>query len=541
MTQLTNVLFLGMDAGDKHLIRKWTADGSLPVLNSLLSRGMVSDTISMDGFFVGSTWPSFYTGTTPARHGFYNLVQLNPGSYEFYRCTSSELSRREPFWNYLSDAGCRVAVLDIPLAPLPKNLHGIHLVEWGSHDAVHGFHSWPPELKDQILNRFGPHPWSGQCDTIGKTAEDICTFRDRLVQGVQKKTELTLNFLKQGGWNFFAQVFTESQCIGHQCWHLQDQRHPGFDPETAAIAGNPILDIYKAIDTALGEILAQIDNDTIVIFLASHGMSHMIGVQFLLPEILFRLKAAVPYSDIERTNRWNSFFANSWKHIPDAMKEKLLPLKNFVYQQLNTERERPSSVFFSGINPSKSKCFIVPCSLSVSGLRINLLGREPEGLIRPGKELDDFCDELAEELLGIHDCATGSPVIYKIERTADLYKGEFLDHLPDLLVYWNEDIRIGSNAIRISQGSKLRVSSPKTKTVEGINMYCRTGDHRPEGLMIAVGPGIKPCKMTKPVSIMDFAPTFARLLGVHMNNIDGVPIPEIIEASRRAGRRCVDT
>ena len=531
MTPLTKILFLGMDAGDKHLIHKWSADGHLPVLNSLLAKGMVGDTVNIEGFFVGSTWPSFYTGTTPVHHGFNNLVRLKPDSYEFHRCDSDELTEREPFWNYLSQAGCKVAVLDIPLSPLPKYLHGMHLVEWGSHDAVYGFHSWPPELKGEVLSSFGPHPWSESCDTIGKTAEEICNFRDRLVQGVQRKTQLTLKYLKQGGWNFFGQVFTESQCVGHQCWHLHDKGHPGFDPETVAVAGNPILDIYKAIDTALGEILEEINQDTMVIFLASHGMSHMVGAQFLLPEILFRLQAAVPHPEIDRINKWDSFLANSWKSIPAPLKEKLLPLKNLVRRYLSTEPDHSSAIFFSRINPCKSKCFIVPNSLPITGLRINLIGREPDGIITPGREFNNFCDELAKDLLQIRDSATGIPIIKKITRTTDLYQGEFPDHLPDLLVYWNEDMYIGTNAIKNTQGSTLRVSSPKIKIVEGTNMYCRTGDHRPEGLMITVGPGIKSCKLTTPVSIMDFAPTFAGLLGVSIPDTDGTAIPEILKAA----------
>jgi len=80
------VLFLAMDAGDKRLIGSYAADGTMRNLRALLSRGLVGDTVGPEGFYEGSTWPSLYTGVTPARHGFHRLVQLKPGSYRFHRC-----------------------------------------------------------------------------------------------------------------------------------------------------------------------------------------------------------------------------------------------------------------------------------------------------------------------------------------------------------------------------------------------------------------------------------------------------------------------
>jgi predicted AlkP superfamily phosphohydrolase/phosphomutase len=64
--------------------------------------------------------------------------------------------------------------------------------------------------------------------------------------------------------------------------------------------------------------------------------------------------------------------------------------------------------------------------------------------------------------------------------------------------------------------------------LEGINRYCRSGDHRREGLFVAVGPGLEPGRMAQTVSIMDFAPTVARLLGVELPAAAGRPIPGLL-------------
>jgi predicted AlkP superfamily phosphohydrolase/phosphomutase len=213
MLPSVRVLFLAMDAGDKFLIQKWAADGTLPCIGSLLGTGLVGETTSLEGYYEGSTWPSFYTGATPAHHGFHSLTQLHPGTYEFYRCYPGNFINQAPFWNYLSAAGRRVAILDIPLSGISPGLNGIQMVEWASHDGVYGFQTWPENLKWEVLARFGRHPLKRSCDSYRRTWNDFRTFRNRLIKGVQKKTELTIHYLKKGDWDFFAQVFSESHCV----------------------------------------------------------------------------------------------------------------------------------------------------------------------------------------------------------------------------------------------------------------------------------------------------------------------------------------
>ena len=79
-------------------------------------------------------------------------------------------------------------------------------------------------------------------------------------------------------------------------------------------------------------------------------------------------------------------------------------------------------MFFAGIDPRQSKCFLLRNGASVCGLRVNLVGREPEGLIRPGEEMEAFCDQLTKDLLDIIDLDTGKPVVKSVKRTAELYQ-----------------------------------------------------------------------------------------------------------------------
>ena len=169
----TRVLFLEVDAGDKVLVRRWAEAGILPTFRRLLADGLVGDSASVDAFFVGATWPSLYTGVNPARHGIHSLIQLRPGTYEFYRCYTGENLKREPFWNLLSRAGRRVAILDVPLSAIAKDINGIQSVEWGSHDANYGFRAWPPAFESDLRDRFGEYPLQQSCNGYGRSPQDI--------------------------------------------------------------------------------------------------------------------------------------------------------------------------------------------------------------------------------------------------------------------------------------------------------------------------------------------------------------------------------
>lgn len=538
MTTPTRILFLEIDAGDKVLIQRWAAEGAMPTLRGLFEKGLMGDTMSLAGFFVGGIWPSFYTGVSPARHGIHSLVQLKRGTYEFFRCYTGENLKREPFWNYLSRAGRRVAVLDVPLSAVSKEINGIQSVEWGSHDANYGFRAWPPAFEADVRERFGLHPFAESCNEGGRTAADFIAMRDRLVAGVQKKAALTRHYLAQGGWDFFAQVFTESHCVGHQCWHLHDVRHPGHDADLTARVGDPMRHVYVAIDKAIGAIVADVADDTMVVVLCGHRMSHKRGAQFLLPEILARFGVAVlraPKSP-DAVDRIDAALTWGWQRLPAALKAGLTGVRGTLRRWIDARNS--DAILVSPLDAARSHCFLMDSGFPVSGLRLNLGGREPLGLVKPGAEADNFCEQLTRDLLALTEAESGVPMITSVQRTRDLYDGEYLDLLPDLLVEWSDEVILGSATCGNPEGSVIRIRSPTLGLIEGVNRYCRTGDHRPEGVFVARGAGIVPGRLDRTVSIMDFAPTFCALLGVEMPDVDGAPIPELTRAAALSPPTC---
>ena len=179
------------------------------------------------------------------------------------------------------------------------------------------------------------------------------------------------------------------------------------------------------------------------------------------------------------------------------------------------------------VDTSRSRCFVVRNGHLTSGIRLNLAGREPLGVLSPG-EAESFVAGLTDDLLAIIDERTGRPLIRSVKRTRDLYSGPGVPELPDLLLDWDDAMATGNSNLASGVGATVRVRSQNLGMVECTNDYTRTGDHRTDGFFIAAGPGVQPGRLERVVSVMDFAPTIAKLLGVDLPDVDGSALHEVV-------------
>ncbi|HKV51388.1 MAG TPA: hypothetical protein VJO52_09325, partial [Gemmatimonadaceae bacterium] len=180
-----------------------------------------------------------------------------------------------------------------------------------------------------------------------------------------------------------------------------------------------------------------------------------------------------------------------------------------------------------GVVPARSRCFPVPNGLVAGGIRLNLAGREPRGILAPGDDAARFVHQLESDLLAIVDDVTGAPLISRVVRPRDLYQGDRIDDLPDLLVEWSERSAVGSTALG-GAGAQVIARSPRIGVIHGANDYGRSGEHRPGGWFVAAGPAIAKGRLDREPSLLDLAPTFAALLGLSLPDAQGTPIAEIV-------------
>ena len=494
-----------MDAGDKDLILRWADEGILPAFRKLRDVG-ASMVINNDpGLFVGSVWPSFATGLAADRHGRYCYRQIRSGSYESPRYRVTEIEG-EPFWSFLSRAGRRVTIVDVPKTPVCQNLNGIHIVDWGTHDPDLGFATWPPELAVEITADFGNDPLNGRCDYERSAPSDFVALRETLVERVRKRVAIAELLLDRGPWDLFLINFPESHCAGHQFWHLHDVNHDRHSSEVVRIIGNPLKEVYVEIDQAIGRLMECAGQETVICAMTSHGMGPCYEATALLEEILRRLESAG-----ERTSTRLSagLLMSCWTKLPPKVRSRLTPFRELIQNRLG-----PTLPALGG--PDCQKSFQIPNNDVYGAIRVNLIGREPRGLIQAGAEYRTHCEELRTDLLAFINEETSQPLVKNVLFTDDLYRRKDLDRLPDLLVEWNRDAPIYS------------IYSPKTGRIRRSYTGNRTGDHKNEGAFFAVGPGIESGSTCDSISMTDIAPTIAGLLDVPLANVDGKAIKSVV-------------
>src|SRR6266850_489432 len=132
----------------------------LPSLGRVFARAARCRVRNPFGLFVGALRMTFATGLRPDRHRFYCWDEIDVATYA-RRLTTPRSAVGTPFWQTLSDAGRRVAVLDVPHSRADAPIDGVQVVKWGCHDRHFGFHTWPPAAAAGIESAFGLHPVLG--------------------------------------------------------------------------------------------------------------------------------------------------------------------------------------------------------------------------------------------------------------------------------------------------------------------------------------------------------------------------------------------
>jgi predicted AlkP superfamily phosphohydrolase/phosphomutase len=458
MNQDRPVIILGLDAADHSLIERWAAEGRLPMFSKLLDQGAYGILESTAEVFSGSAWISIASGCGPGKCGAYSRYQLVEGTYDVRRIRSDDC-KITPFW---SAFGGPMVIVDVPKVPLLPAVDGVQIVEWGAYDHYSsGFVSTPCHLSDEIIQEFGNHPFiESNFEVKLHSRRDFDSIKSQALEGVRLKQRLNSALLKRFSPRLFFSVFGETHAAGHAFWRFLDPTHlrclPAADQEFA------ILEVYRAIDCALAEIVEQLSGDTVLFIISSQGFSldSMVGEDFLA-EILVRIGMCVPRRE-----------SINYAYAPYA----------------------PALA----LDMSRTRAFCLPTDLQ-GYIRVNLRGREPNGIVTEA-EYQSLCSELENELLALSDCTYKSPVVDRIVRVRDLYSGTEAGALPDLSVIWkNEHVMTGV------QSARLGVIQREPDLTAG------GGNHGGPGFMIVYGRGI--AKERFKGHVFDIAPTISRLLG----------------------------
>jgi len=492
------VLMIALDAAEPGLLEKWMSEGLLPNLNRLRERGTYCRLESSADWLAGSPWPTFYTGTTPAEHGLYHFMQWRSESMSNLRPSPEWLSLR-PFWHDLSDTGRRTIVIDLPMTFPPLPFNGIEVSGWSTHDRLAPPASYPTEMLEWIGQEFGRTPLKEE--VYGQQrCKALLELRDDLIWATYAVAELAKTVARRETWDLFMIGFGATHRGGHKLWDSSGVRG-NVQPDEQDEISHALLDIYIACDTAIGKLVESVPDKVTVLVFSLHGMGPNTCRIELLPEMLSRILNPDTNTDTEESlsakiRKSLEIFPLEWR----LGVKRLLP--SFVQDRLT------ESWFMGKIDWTLTTAFSLVADLQ-GYIRINLRGREAAGIVEPGEEYDRLCAKISKGLATFVDADTKEPVVKSIKRADELFaEGSKRSDLPDLLVNWQDTPTINHRTIESPVYGSIQWPTP------GRNSDGRSGNHRPQGFLLAAGDHIKRNSTIKNGHILDLAPTVLSLLDV---------------------------
>jgi len=519
------VLFIGFDAADTELIDQWCEDGVLPHIAQMRQRGIWGRLQTTAEVVHVSAWPSIFTGAPPDEHGLYHAYVMQPGQQNPVRPRPDQ-SPVPFFWRLLSDQGKRCVVMDAFMTCPLQPFNGSQVVEWGTWSWFSEPTILPPELKREMHKTFGAYPAEDHSQ-IGMTPPpDPNGFYRRLLAAVEKKTRVVRWLMDQDDWDLFLVVFGECHPAGHYFWHYHDPSYAAHPPGGGGPLQAALRDVYVALDRAVGDLLRSVDDDTLVLLVSGDGMGPNYSGSHILGDLLTRMKllndipsqmngagastGEGPKAKTDLVSTVRNWIPKSWRV---AVSRTVLPRR--VNEKLSLRWKT------AGIAWEHTRAFLIE-NANEGYIRINLQGREPQGIVAPGVEYDALCEELYQTIKGLINPANGKPAALTVYKTDDLYQGPCRSHMPDIIVNWNDDARISTQLLTEKYGV---ARSPEPGY--GLAPYY-TGNHRPHAFSVAVGPGIASGAVLHGASILDLAPTLLSHFDIGLPDyMHGRVLPEL--------------
>lgn len=505
------VFAIGIDGGTLELVKPWAKSGKLPTFARIMDQGALGELESTIPPITGPAWTSFMTGKNPGGHGIGDWMRRVDGDYRLTPVNTTDIKSRL-FWDLLGQAGKRVGIINVPITYPPRPVNGFLisglLTPRGNQDFT-----YPPELAQELQQELGSYQVHlSQFYAKGR----VELFLQDLWRLIEGRTKAALYLMNRVEWDFFMINYVAADAIQHGLWHCIDPTHPRHDPQEAERYGNAILECYQRIDTAIGQLVSKLDDDTILLVMSDHGAGSLYKYiylnNWLIKEDYLRLKR-------DTCTRLKSL-AFRLGFTPASLYRGMarLGLNKFAFRAHKKTRYSLLKMFFlsaQNIDWERTRAYSIG---NIGQIFINLKGREPMGIVEPGVEYEDLRDEIIARLRQMRDPETGEKVTEQVYKREEVYSGPHLPQMADILILPKD---LSYQAAGLSEFMSNAIMAPS---------FGYTGGHRMQGLCMLSGDCIRFNSELKEARIIDLAPTILYLMGVPIpTDMDGVVLESVLK------------
>jgi predicted AlkP superfamily phosphohydrolase/phosphomutase len=398
---------------------------------------------------------------------------------------------------------------------------------------------YPPELFDELMKNSGPHPIGAfMISEINQGRPDLGL--ERQLETVRAKGATTKYLMKTRPWDCAMILFGESDGSCHHFWKYCDPKSPLFTEQPPGLR-DAILKVYQELDRQTEELMKLVPEDATVLLVSDHGFGGVTN-WMLYPNCWLHSKGLL---------RFRGGFARWRSRMLDAIKlravAKLPPrLKRALYRwSPKTLGGVEGKVRYGIIDWSGTQAYFEE-NPYYPVLWLNVKGRQPGGIVEPGKPYEELRDRLIRELQDWRHPESGEPIVEKAFRREEVYSGPCVSDFPDIIVKW-ADHKGYSYAFRVSSKSPdlAWIKQVDPNAPQNLVFFTgKSGTHRDYGIFLAYGPGIRQGATIEGARLLDLAPTILHLQGVPVPaDMDGKVLTDIFtgEAARPVSRVAVPT
>lgn len=486
-----NLLLPMMEHGKMRNLRRAMEMGSWGVLNSTLPP------------LSPVSWTSLATGKNPGKHGIVDFTRLHQGRRVPVDSTSIDSLT---VWEILSSHGKKVGVVNVPMTYPPRRVDGYMLTGMltprGAADSA-----YPPQLKeeiDEVVGDYVADPYVRE----GQNEE----FLDQILYWAEKKEKVCRYLLDAHDWDFFINVVRAPDLVQHYFYSVLDPHHPHFDERGARRYGAVLERIYEACDQIIGSRLDLLDGNTVLFVISDHGFGPAHAwfevSRFLIDIGLLSLKDGRGVRGLIASKIDLSVLAK-------------LDLLDFRHR-LNTSSRIAAGQMLdkafstASIDWSQTKAYC--CTSDGKGIRVNLKGREPRGVVQPGEEYEQTRDRLRSELESLQDATTGLEIVSRVYLREECFSGPHLEDTPDLVFSLDPGPYIARGSLSARQ--VLQDTCPSDWN----------GVHQGDGILVVAGSSVRSGAKLLGHSILDVAPTVLWATGLPIpSDTDGLPMGDAFD------------
>jgi len=433
------VLIIGIDSGSWEVLGPYIEKGCMANLERLRDGGTWGILQSTQPPLTPPAWVTIMTGLNPGRHQVAAFEEYDFATNSL-RFTNSQSIAVETMWGYLSRLGYKVASLNMPWTYPPLAVNGVLVSGYGCPGMQFDY-TYPAELKEKIEKEIPDYDMAQRWQK-GNLEEDALSELnlERSKRILEHSVELAQLVDRDMGWQVMAVEIQQLDTLLHRLWKYVIPSGWERWPKRSA----KVSEFFAKLDTVLGNLtkLASKEND-LILMVSDHG-----------------------HGAIQAKVKPNTLLAEwGYLHKPTLVSRMFRRLRHIVEKfGLDWSRTKAAAIFVG------QNTFIF----------LNVKGRQPGGIVEPGKEYDNLIAELKQRFLEVQDPGTGDKVFADALTPEELYGTEDIDHQ-----------RTGDLILIGADGYHPIRSLRKGGFIEHAEDYHLGGCHRPEGMYLISGAGVK--------------------------------------------------